>query len=411
MFNLAKYGVIKVMIHRILYFIFMISLAQLSWIATLRAETIDKLQFSGFARVVMGYLDDKNAEYLGYDNSVSFDQESLIGVQVDYQLLDELAFTGQLIGHTGKERDSGVEWLYLTYAPTNKLKLKLGRQRTPFLNYSDVIDVGYAYPWATLPQQIYPRHFFSTFDGLMANYEITGKEFVMNIEGYWGYFEDKIVVSERVMNAKTNDFSGVISVVNYKNWTFRGSYHRGKTSIELDELTEFSGLLGQLGFIQSAESLATAGLTEVFQLSANYENLNYFIRTELNRIQADFVLVPDTDGYSISTGYNYFPFSTYIVYSKNKTQYEQPASDIPVGLSPQLDVIAFSYQEIFNQLPVDSSEAFTIGTRWDLKAGLALKGEVSWINGEETDRAYFSINDPSFDRKATLYLLALEWVF
>lgn len=375
------------------------------------AEDIEKIQFSGFARLVLGYLDDKDASYLDYDNSLSIDKESLIGLQVDYQALDNLGFTGQIIGHTDKERDSGIEWLYLTYTPTKKLKFKLGRQRTPFLNYSDVIDVGYAYPWATLPQQVYPRHFFSTFDGAMVSYEIPGKEFSLNIEGYWGYFNEDITVAERTVNAKTTNFSGLIGHINYNNWTFRGSYHQGLTSVELNDLSAFSEVLAQFGFNQSAESLRTKGLTEVFQLSANYENVNYFVRAELNRIQADLVFVPDSDGYFLSTGYHYYPFSSYISYSKNKAKYDEAANEIPIGLNPLLDSLAFSYQAIFSQLPVDSSEAFTLGTRWDVQPGLALKGEVSYIKGQGDDRAFFTVNNPQFDRKALLYLLALEWVF
>jgi len=375
------------------------------------AEDIEKIQFSGFARLVLGYLDDKDASYLDYDNSLSIDKESLIGLQVDYQALDNLGFTGQIIGHTDKERDSGIEWLYLTYTPTKKLKFKLGRQRTPFLNYSDVIDVGYAYPWATLPQQVYPRHFFSTFDGAMVSYEIPGKEFSLNIEGYWGYFNEDITVAERTVNAKTTNLSGLIGHINYNNWTFRGSYHQGLTSVELNDLSAFSEVLAQFGFNQSAESLRTKGLTEVFQLSANYENVNYFVRAELNRIQADLVFVPDSDGYFLSTGYHYYPFSSYISYSKNKAKYDEAANEIPIGLNPLLDSLAFSYQAIFSQLPVDSSEAFTLGTRWDVQPGLALKGEVSYIKGQGGDRAFFTVNNPQFDRKALLYLLALEWVF
>ncbi len=41
----------------------------LSISSTVYAEE-DKLEFSGFARVILGYLDDKNAEYVGYDNSL-----------------------------------------------------------------------------------------------------------------------------------------------------------------------------------------------------------------------------------------------------------------------------------------------------------------------------------------------------
>ena len=88
-----------------------ISLILLNFSSFAFTEDEDKLQFSGFARVVMGYLDDKNAEYLNYDNSVSIDKESLIGLQVDYQIIDSLALTGQVIGHAGNQRDSGIEWL------------------------------------------------------------------------------------------------------------------------------------------------------------------------------------------------------------------------------------------------------------------------------------------------------------
>lgn len=375
------------------------------------AEDEDKLQFSGFARIVAGYLDDKNAEYLDYDNSISIDKESLIGLQADYQIIDSLALTGQVIGHAGNQRDSGIEWLYLTYTPSDSLSFKLGRQRVPILNYSDVIDVGYAYPWATLPQQLYTRYFFSTFDGLMVNYEFTEKEFVFNIEAYWGHFEDKVVIDNRDIDAEVSNFSGLIGRLNYNNWSFRASYHQGDADVPLDELNQFGEQLGQLGFSQSAESLKTAGEIRVYQLSANYENLKYFVRSEFNYLEADFIVVPETTGYFISTGYNYFPFTTYLSYSKSKTEYAQAANDIPIGVNPQLDGLAFGYQAVFKQLPIDSSEAFTIGTRWDLQAGLALKGEISLLKGEEPDRAHFSINDPNFDRQALLYLLALEWVF
>jgi hypothetical protein len=59
------------------------------------AKADDALQFSGFARLVLGCLDESNATYFGYDDGISFDQQSLIGLQADYQLLDNLAVTEQ----------------------------------------------------------------------------------------------------------------------------------------------------------------------------------------------------------------------------------------------------------------------------------------------------------------------------
>ena len=81
--------------------------------STLHAETVDKLQLSGFARVILGYLDDENAEYVGYDNSISANQQSLLGLQAEYLFNDEWSVTGQVVGFTGDQRNSGLEWLYI----------------------------------------------------------------------------------------------------------------------------------------------------------------------------------------------------------------------------------------------------------------------------------------------------------
>ena len=133
---------------------------------TLHAETEDKLQLSGFARVILGYLDDENAEYVGYDNSISANQQSLLGLQAEYLFNDELSVTGQVVGFTDDQRNSGLEWLYISYSPSNALQIKLGRQRIPFFNYSDSLDVGFAYPWLTLPQQFYDTAFSVSYTHL-----------------------------------------------------------------------------------------------------------------------------------------------------------------------------------------------------------------------------------------------------
>lgn len=380
-----------------------------------QAEQEDRLQFSGFARVVLGYLDDENAEYLGYDDAISFDQQTLIGLQVDYKITDTWSATGQLIGHTSNERDSGVEWLYLSYSPTKSLRFKFGRQRTSFFNYSDIIDVGFAYPWITQPQQVYTSYLFPTFDGVMVSYEFSGKEFIMSLEGYWGNFDGRVYVINDDVDANVNDLRGIISNLSYHNWTFRASYHRGDSRISgavFNQLPTFSDQLRRLGFTQSADSLGLDGLGEFYQLSVNYENLDYFIRTEFTGIRPGYLVAPKVNSYFISAGYNFYPFTTYISVASNGNEYGQPATDVPVGITPQLDALSLGYQTIFNQLPIDNSTAVTLGTRWDWKPNLAFKAEVTFLDGDNNDRAFFNIKDPqNFDREATLYQIAMEWVF
>ena len=77
----------------------------------------EKLEISGFGRLVAGYLDDNNVSFEGYTNELTFSEQSLLAIQADYHLTDTLSVTSQLLAHNNSERDSGIEWFYLTYEP------------------------------------------------------------------------------------------------------------------------------------------------------------------------------------------------------------------------------------------------------------------------------------------------------
>ena len=129
------------------------------------------LEFSGFGRVVGGAITDKDLSFSGYDDSLSFEQQSLIALRADYSMSDNISLVGQVIGHSADTRDSGIQWLYINYRASNNLAFKLGRQRIPFFTYSDVIDVGFAYPWISPPLQVYTDYVFSEFDGISSRYD------------------------------------------------------------------------------------------------------------------------------------------------------------------------------------------------------------------------------------------------
>lgn len=371
----------------------------------------DKLQFSGFARLALGYLDEANATYLGYDNSLSFSEQSLIALQADYQISDKLSATAQVIAHSGDERDSGIEWLYLTYQPNRFTQIKLGRQRTPFFNYSDVIDVGFSYPWITLPQQVYSSVYFSTFDGILAGYEWNLSNVHMGVEGFWGSFNGDVSSGGNTTPANVNDTQGLIYNLSYNNFSFRAALHRADVFLTIDELSNFSETLAEFGFNESAQSLDPNGEIKFYQVGSSYETLHYFLRTEYTRIEADSTVVPTINSFYLAAGYNYLSYTSYISYGKTNSRLGEPINEIPVGVNEQLNLLSFSYDFVFSELDFDSSESITLGTRWDWKTNLALKAEVTWIRSDEGSTANFTQLNDHFDNKAPLYQLALDWVF
>ena len=70
----------------------------------------ERVHFSGFARLVGGYLDAEDVHYAGYDDSLSFGQHSLLALQTDVDLTETLSFTTQLLAHASAAGKSGVEW-------------------------------------------------------------------------------------------------------------------------------------------------------------------------------------------------------------------------------------------------------------------------------------------------------------
>ena len=99
-------------------------------------------EFSGFARVVAGFLDEPDSPFNGYDDGVSLGQQSLVAVQPSFNFTSELSATAQWLAHTSDDRGSSLEWLYLSYQPTPSWRLRAGKLRTHFFRYRDGIDVG-----------------------------------------------------------------------------------------------------------------------------------------------------------------------------------------------------------------------------------------------------------------------------
>lgn len=376
------------------------------------AANQDSLQFSGFARAIIGHLDDANAEYVGYDNSISLDQQSLIGLQADYQLTDAIAVTGQVVAYTEEQRNSGLEWLYLSYAPNNALHLKLGKQRIPFFNYSDSLDIGFAYPWLTLPQQVYDTAFFSTFDGILAHYGFSFNNWLIEYEAYWGRYDDKIYLASQEINTAVNGLVGANVTVNIRNFTFRASYNHGDAEVEQDEASLFGQQLRQLGFSNNADWLNANGIIRFYQLSANYENVDYFVRSEITKMVGEAGLVADIDSFFVSLGYNFHPYTVYISYSEKDLHFDHSSNEIPFGVSDELDFLATTYLGVLAVFPDDKAAGTKLGLRWDWRPNLAFKAEMTFVNADDEISNDYAVKDlGGFDGQAVLYQIGAEWVF
>ncbi|WP_034475181.1 hypothetical protein [Aestuariibacter salexigens] len=378
-----------------------------------QVQVSERLEVSGFARIVGGYLDTDLASYEGYHDSFSLSEQSLLGLQAEFSVTDKLTLVAQGLLHSGEERDSGIEWLYLNFEPSQHVQLKAGKLRTPFFNYSDVLDVGFAYPWITPPQQTYSSFLFSTYEGVSATLRFPLEYFSASLEGYYGTFEDELLLTGTRVYTDIKRLNGLVLNLQGANLNFRGSYHQtSDLDVNFAELGDLENIIRGAGFERTADSLAFDAGVQVFQLSASYNDLSYFGSVEWMRIATDVLLSPEVDSYYITAGFHYYPFQFYATFANSDISYRAGVNEIPVRLVPELDQLRGAYDFLLDARPVDNLESLSFGARWDISASLAMKFEWTALNGNRGERSFYeTIERADFSRNANLYQVALEWVF
>lgn len=378
------------------------------------AQHSDALTISGFGRITAGYLDTDQANFKGYSDSVTAKPESLVGLQASYEFTPAVSLTVQGILHADdSENDSVINWAYLTWQPDDNLVAKFGRLRTPFFALSDVVDVGYSYPWITAPQQVYNAYLFPTFDGVDLSWGYPIGDLDTSLEGYIGRYDGEINLNNQSTDYTVDVFGGVVAKAHYNNFELRASTHHGKVDIGLDDLDTLKSGLELAGYADSADAISRQGWVDVHQLSINYDNLEYFARGEWVSINPDISIAPEIESYYLTGGYNFFPFTVHLTYAQSLVNYPTFPDEIPYtyGTVPQIDQLYYAWQGLMSRLSNDSLRSWTLGARWDVVPKVALKAEVTLLDGDSDKNSFFDSIQTGFDRDASLYKISVEWMF
>jgi hypothetical protein len=384
----------------------------LIFMSPLSVASDHEFDLSGFGRLVTGAIDDDELVFAGYDNNFSFEEQSLIAFRGEYTYANTLSVVGQVIGHSSDTRDSGIQWLYARYQATNNLSLMLGRQRVPIFTYSDVIDVGFAYDWISPPTQIYTNYLFSEFDGITTRYNFATSLLNGSFDAYYGRYDGDIRTAGVRTKVDAKKVYGLVGEIQWSDFTFSAAVSIGDVKVPNDQLSGFRDTLSSLSFNQSADALIIDGSAKFSKVGISYEKMDYYVRSEITNISSNINLVPSVDSAYISAGYRFPTFLIHATIATSDSEYDEFPDEIPFGLNPQLDALYFGYQQTLANLPVDSLDSLTLGLRYHYSNNIALKAEVSFLEGKLGDSAYFDRIDIRTQKpKAVLYQLAVEWIF
>lgn len=356
-----------------------------------------ELRWNGFVSVGGGIADPDTGNDLGdYSDTFSFHNENVFGLQVSSDIDDKWSVTGQFVSRGNQDYELTYPWLYLGYEQSENSSFKFGRFPRPTYYYSDFLEVGYAYHWTALPNNVY-QGLAGSIDGINWVYtpSISGLDFML--ETFVGAAKENVDLGGITLDISIDDQIGVAGTITKDWFTLRAGVHKSSPVTENFLDIPLPAPLNNLGGVVTAlQSLPVAqfgtGPGIVADALANSENdLTYSVVT-LKLEPSDFFLIaeyanlesdslstaPTQNRWFASAGYNFGSWIFHVNHSKSNDDMSDISSLIPLvpgvtdGLIALIDALSLG--------SLMDRETNSIGFKYDFTAGAAFKMELQDID-------------------------------
>lgn len=351
------------------------------------------IDISGFLSVGGGMVDDETSvSYDGYsEEDLTFDR-NLLGLQVTGQVNEKITATAQLIARSEKDYEVTAEWAYLTWQASDNGKVRAGRLRTPLYIYSDSLDVGYSYPWISAPNEVYYLP-FNNVDGL--DYYLTAAlgSFDATFQAYYGSFDSDFSFEDGTQgNASLRNQMGVAATFGKDWWNFRAAFHQADLSVDINS-PELNGFVSQLAanptFSYLVPRITVDEDSGTFaQIGLNIDTGLFVAALEHVEFEVDETLLAKNVRNYAMVGLRLGDFLFHVTGSKAEDEIADLAAGIPA--SEQTAVLIGTLQGIAAARDVDR-EVVSVGTRWDVSSGTALKLQVDDVDDAKGEQKVVSV--------------------
>ncbi len=361
-----------------------LTIAALMAAPVVQAADVD---ISGFLSVEGGMVDDENSvPYKGYsEEDFTFDR-NILGLQVSGQVNEKVTATAQLIARSTNDYEVTADWAYLSWQASENGKVRAGRLRTPLYMYSDYLDVGYAYPWISAPNEVYYLP-FNNVDGI--DYYATAAlgSFDTTFQAYFGSFDSDFKFEDGTEGyASLRNQMGVAATIGKSWWTLRAAYHQVDLSVDINN-PQLAGLISQLSASPFASIVPSIAIDEdkatFGEVGINIDTGIFVAAAEHVEFEVkDSLLAKNVRDY-VMVGVRISDFLFHVTGSKADDEIANLTGDIPVSAQTQPLIDGLNAAAAARDI---DREVISYGVRWDVASGTALKlqlDDVDDLNGEQ----------------------------
>ncbi|MEG3220383.1 hypothetical protein PD716_07045 [Vibrio gigantis] len=329
------------------------------------AANMDNLRISGFGSVGIGKSDNAIG-YAGYtDEKLDWEQETLAGLQFDFQVNERAKFVTQIVANSRYDYDLKIEMAYASY-DFDSFTARAGKLRLPLFFYSDYTDLGYAYPMIRPSQELYENIVLKGYTGadLLISIELEDSSILLQpLVGVGTIDEEDSIVGE----VKLDQLFGLSANWNVDDFTFRGSYLVAESNPSCDFQNPQSSPYCQLGALLDSQD------GQFISLGAQYDNGDLLVNVEAADVQIEGQFY-DYQSVSGLVGYRINEFTPYFSVSWVETTDNDERENMTITAVKE----SMNYERI----------SYSIGNRWDFAKNMSLKADVTYVDYRDTSGGF-----------------------
>lgn len=360
--------------------------------------------FSGFGTA--GVVDTQSSDVLltnpgqlkGAQKDASALVDSRLGGQLDLTFNSRLSATAQAIAMQdtkGRFRPT-VEWAFLRYKFTPGLTMRVGRLGWPAYLVSDYRYVGFANPWVRAPLEVYNLAPLDNYEGADLVWSHAAGAGFLSVQVLGGHASSPMpYTSAETARLKVNQLAGAYVTYEIGDLRLRGGASTGKVSYRADNIAELTGALQMLGFGHIAGGvMADEARTTFSSLGGNYDNGKWLVTAEYAHLHSASEAIGNKSGWYATVGYHFgkwTPYATWAGYGKrdDRSGYALPPFPPLLPLASAVDGLTAG----------DSQHTTSVGLRWDVHDGIAIKGQVDHMQPSPVGGTFKSVV-PGYDGHA-----------
>lgn len=364
-----------------------------------------EFEWNGFGTIGAGILNDDSINkantvpHNGYDEDWQVDVDSRLGFQGTARFSQNASATLQLLADSADDEDIVVEWAYISYDFSDKVRLRAGRMRKPLYENSDFLRVGYAYHWARPPVEVYSRdtQVYDDINAVDLLWFSSVGQWDLVTQLYFGGFngETKSLTRGQVLDYETRGDTGIAVELEKESWSLRLGYRRtSDVTVETaDEQQMLFDGLSAAGFDNLVEDMEIDGISaEFFNLGFSYDDSDWLFATEYVFVPIDGGRSPDETSWYMTAGRRYNEWTFHLTYGERQREvdgnFAQPILDQAAFVGPPFNAgllaLADGVEKAEQSLIVDF-HSYTLGARYDFDKPICIKVEYQYIVDDQFD--------------------------